>query len=145
MGNKVNERKRRLLVDAIELLLRFVVHAAVSQDHDAIKQAPGGIKKRCSRLEYLWADGAYTGEFIDWALKTPRHHSPHRRPRYHRLMTSGTQRGVACHQWLTPKSLAGHAAGGEYLGYSCETSATTKRQPKRTTASFGEARRTRYL
>jgi hypothetical protein len=78
MGNKVNERERRLLVDAIELLLRFVVHAAVSQDHDATKQAPGGIKKRCSRLEYLWADGAYTGEFIDWALKTPRHHSGNR-------------------------------------------------------------------
>jgi hypothetical protein len=41
MGNKVNECKRRLLVDAIELLLRFVVHAAVSQDHDATKQVPG--------------------------------------------------------------------------------------------------------
>lgn len=55
-----------------------VVHAADSQDRDGAKQALVGIKERFPRLEHLSADGAYTGEFIDWALRTPRDHGGNR-------------------------------------------------------------------
>jgi hypothetical protein len=113
MGEKVNERQRRLLVDATGLLLRFVVHAAVSQDHDGTKQALGGIKKRFSRLEYLWADGAYTGEFIDWALRTPRDHSGNRQAfgtneyTCHRFPPEILSYGVSlcCRSWLSCRTV----------------------------------------
>jgi hypothetical protein len=100
-------------VDAVGLLLRFVVHAAVSQDHDDTKQALGGIKKRFSRLEYLWADGAYTGEFIDWALRTPRDHSGNRQAfgtdeyTCHRFPPEILSYGASlcCHSWLSCRTV----------------------------------------
>ncbi len=72
-GKQVKGRKRHVLVDTLGLLLSVVVHAANIQDRDGAKLV---LQKLVCyelfhffpRLQLIWADGAYSGALVDWAL-----------------------------------------------------------------------------
>lgn len=49
------------------LLLAVVVHAADIQDRDGAKLVLNRLLGRFPRLYLIWADGAYTGQLVDWA------------------------------------------------------------------------------
>jgi putative transposase len=67
MGGKlVTGRKRHILVDTLGLLLRALVLPADIQDRDAGLDLLVGADQDFPRLERLWVDGAYAGEFEDW-------------------------------------------------------------------------------
>jgi putative transposase len=65
-GKQVKGRKRHILVDTLGLLIAVVVTAASVQDRDGAKTLLGRIKAQMSRLQLIWADGAYRGELIEW-------------------------------------------------------------------------------
>lgn len=48
------------------LVLAVVVTAASVQDRDGAKLVLKQVKAQFSRLQLLWADGAYKGQLIDW-------------------------------------------------------------------------------
>ena len=52
-------------MDTTGLLLAVVVHAASIQDRDGAK-----LVNRFPRLQVIWADAAYTGRLVAWALAT---------------------------------------------------------------------------
>ncbi len=56
-------RKRHILVDTEGNLLNVVVHRANIQDRDGAYFVLEDIDVRHPRLEKIWADQAYTGEF----------------------------------------------------------------------------------
>lgn len=66
-GKKVSGRKRHILVDTDGLLLTVVVHEANVQDRDGGKQVLLKSKGTLPRLQRIWADGGYRGQFIEWA------------------------------------------------------------------------------
>jgi putative transposase len=68
-GKKVNGRKRHLLVDTLGLVLAIVVTAANVQDRDGAKLVLAKAQALGSRLQVVWADGAYGGELIAWVLR----------------------------------------------------------------------------
>ena len=47
-------------------MLAVVVHAANLQDRDGAKLVFEKIKDNCSRLKLIWADGAYSGQLVEW-------------------------------------------------------------------------------
>jgi putative transposase len=63
-GKKVHGRKRHLLVDVMGLILAIVVHSAGIQDRDGARPVLQQATTEHPRLEYVWADGAYTGSLI---------------------------------------------------------------------------------
>jgi putative transposase len=65
-GQKVNGRKRHLLLDTLGLLLKVVVHPANLQDRDGAKLVLADVGPQFPRLGHLWADQAYTGPLLDW-------------------------------------------------------------------------------
>jgi len=65
-GKNVKGRKRHVVVDTMGLLLAVVVTAASVQDRDGAKQVLKKVKARFSRLQLLWADGAYSGPLVEW-------------------------------------------------------------------------------
>jgi putative transposase len=65
-GQKVNGRKRHILVATLGLLLNVVVHPASVQDRDGARLVLAGLQQRFPRLRPLWADQAYTGPIGDW-------------------------------------------------------------------------------
>jgi putative transposase len=65
-GKQVKGRKRHLLVDTMGLVLLVVVTGASVQDRDGAKTLFTKAKQRFSRLQHIWADGAYAGQLIDW-------------------------------------------------------------------------------
>jgi putative transposase len=65
-GKKVTGRKRHLLVDTLGLLLVVVVLAAQIQDRDGAKMVFLRAKRRCGRLQLIWADGGYQGKLVRW-------------------------------------------------------------------------------
>ena len=65
-GKLVKGRKRHILVDTMGLLLMVVVTAASVTDRDGAKLVFLRALKFFPRLELIWADGGYTGPFIDW-------------------------------------------------------------------------------
>ena len=67
-GKRINGRKRHIVVDTIGLLLAVVVHAASIQDRDGAKLVFRKLKGKFPRLQLIWADGAYSGQLIDWVL-----------------------------------------------------------------------------
>ena len=69
MGKQVKGRKRHVVVDTIGLVLAVVVTAASVQDRDGAKLVLKKVKVQMSRLQLLWADGAYKGQLIDWVKK----------------------------------------------------------------------------
>lgn len=64
-GKKVKGRKRHLLVDTLGLIITAVITVASVQDRDGGKLvfASTGLQPR---LEKVWADGGYRGEFVNW-------------------------------------------------------------------------------
>jgi putative transposase len=69
-GKKILGRKRHLLVDTTGLILRVHVHPADEQDRDSGLDLLVGADQAFPRIEQLWADGAYQGEFEDWVETT---------------------------------------------------------------------------
>jgi putative transposase len=65
-GKKVNGRKRHVLVDTLGLVLKVKVHAANISEAAGAKLllTPGTLG--CPRLQHLWADMGYRGEFLTW-------------------------------------------------------------------------------
>src|SRR5829696_3111971 len=65
-AKRIAGRKRHLLVDTNGLVLAARVHSADLPDRDGgrwlLDEQP-----RLPRLELVWADGAYTGGFREWA------------------------------------------------------------------------------
>ena len=66
MGKQIKGRKRHLLVDTLGLVLAVVVHAAHIQDRDGAQLVLERLKHKFSRLRLIWADGAYTGQLLEW-------------------------------------------------------------------------------
>jgi len=66
MGKQIKGRKRHLLVDTLGLVLAVVVHAAHIQDRDGAKLVLERLNHKFSRLRLIWADGAYTGQLLEW-------------------------------------------------------------------------------
>ena len=60
-------RKRHIVVDTQGLLLAVAVHPANIQDRDGAKLVLSWLLGRLSRLERIWADGAYGGKLVQWA------------------------------------------------------------------------------
>ena len=60
-------RKRHIVVDTLGLLLAVVVHPADIQDRDGAKLVLSKLLGLFPRLKLVWADGAYTGQLVDWA------------------------------------------------------------------------------
>ncbi len=70
-GKKVKGRKRHLLVDTQDLVLKAKVHAASVMDWEGIKMLLHQADSEFSRLSHLWLDSAYRGEDKgkDWVEK----------------------------------------------------------------------------
>lgn len=49
------------------MILAVVVHSADIQDRDGGRMVLAHLGQRFPRLQLVWADGAYAGEFIEWA------------------------------------------------------------------------------
>lgn len=60
-AKKVNWRKRHILVDALGLVLKAVVHAAHLPDHDRSKLVLAQAHTEFPRLAHMWADQGYSG------------------------------------------------------------------------------------
>ncbi len=48
------------------LLIRVVVHAANIGDREGAKRLLSSAEGLLQRLHKIWADGGYTGPFVDW-------------------------------------------------------------------------------
>lgn len=66
---KVSGRKRHVLVDTTGLLLRVVIHPADVHDRYGGKQVLKDIKTHVPRLQHIWADQGYSGQFKSWVEK----------------------------------------------------------------------------
>ncbi len=77
----VTGRKRHLIVDTLGLVMLVVVTAASVQERDGAKVLLKALYKRIKkakyphwwrycRLELIWADGGYRGEFVEWVKRT---------------------------------------------------------------------------
>ena len=49
------------------LVMAVVVHAADIQDRDGARMVLQKLKDRFGRLQLIWADAGYAGQFIGWA------------------------------------------------------------------------------
>jgi len=66
-GKKINGRKRFIVTDTLGLLLVVVVVAASLQDRDGAKPALLDTYLR-TRVRFVFADAAYAGRLLDWAM-----------------------------------------------------------------------------
>ena len=67
-AKRLSGRKRHLLVDTGGLVLGAHVHAASLHDRDGAQRLlTEELKRELPRMELLWADGAYTRGFREWA------------------------------------------------------------------------------
>jgi putative transposase len=64
---KVNGRKRHLVVDTLGLVVAAVVHSAGIQDRDGAKLVLKKMVGRFPRLKKILADGIYNGDIAGWA------------------------------------------------------------------------------
>lgn len=69
-GKKVAGRKRHVVTDSLGLLLVVLVTAAAAQDRDAAVPLLKRLHHRFGHVVLVWADGAYAGTLVDWALRT---------------------------------------------------------------------------
>ena len=60
-------RKRHLVVDTLGFVLAVVVHSAAIQDRDGAKLVLARVRTLWTRLQWIWADGAYAGQLQTWA------------------------------------------------------------------------------
>lgn len=51
-------------------LLCVLVTAASVQDRDGARPLLEQLRASCGRIRLVWADGAYAGKLVDWALTT---------------------------------------------------------------------------
>ena len=63
-------RKRHVLVDTLGLIWGLVVHSASVQDRDGAQLVLNTVSGKLPKLKLLWADGAYTGQLIEWVKQT---------------------------------------------------------------------------
>ncbi len=49
------------------MILAVVVHSADIQDRDGARLVFARLEERFPGLRLVWADGAYAGEFVEWA------------------------------------------------------------------------------
>ena len=66
-AKKTNGRKRHIIVDTIGLLMTVMVTAASIQDRDGAQTLTKTTAKTHPGLRLIWADGGYTGRFVEWA------------------------------------------------------------------------------
>jgi putative transposase len=65
-AKKVKGRKRHLIVDALGLVIKAVVHSADIQDRNGAMITLNEAKEKLDTVRIMWADGAYAGELIEW-------------------------------------------------------------------------------
>jgi transposase len=68
-AKKVPGRERHVVVDTLGLLLAVMVTAASLADRDAAGPLLAQTRAAHHRLELIWADGAYTGECIEYCAE----------------------------------------------------------------------------
>jgi len=68
-GKKIKGRKRQILVDVLGLLICVYVTSANVGDRSGGLGLIEKIKGELPRMELIWADGSYTGSFIDKVQK----------------------------------------------------------------------------
>ena len=67
-GNKkVRGRKRHLLVDTEDLVLKAKVHSAKVSEQDGLRLLLQSARSGLSRLKHLWVDAGYEGRGKRWA------------------------------------------------------------------------------
>ena len=66
-GKKVRDRKRHLLVDTEELVLKAKVHSAKVPGQDGLRLLLESTRTGLSRLKHLWLDAGYVGRGKRWA------------------------------------------------------------------------------
>lgn len=67
-AKRLTGRKRHLLVDTNGLVLAAHVHGADLPDRDGGRRLlTEGLRPELPRMELIWADGAYTAGFREWA------------------------------------------------------------------------------
>jgi len=66
-GKKVKGRKRHLVVDTAGFVLKAFVSEAQHHDGTVGTWLLPGLRDRFPRLKKLWADGTYTGTFVEQA------------------------------------------------------------------------------
>ncbi len=71
-GKRIKGRKRHILVDAMGLVLMVVATAASVQDRDGAKRLIELASCYYTRIMIVWADAAYSGEWLGWVWKTCR-------------------------------------------------------------------------
>lgn len=59
-----------MVVDTLGLILALTVHAANVQDRNGAKQVLQKLAEGFPRLQWIWADGGYTGKLVDWVQGT---------------------------------------------------------------------------
>jgi transposase len=67
-GKRTNGTKRHIAVDAIGLLLAVIVTGAGVQDRDGAMPLLARLRTACLRVALVWADSAYAGALVTWAL-----------------------------------------------------------------------------
>ena len=65
-GKKIKGRKRPVLVDSLGLLWGVLVTAASVQDRDGAKTLLDLVLRGLRRLQVIWADGGYAGQWVEW-------------------------------------------------------------------------------
>ena len=68
-GKRTNGTKRHIAVDAIGLLLAVIVTGAGVQDRDGALPLLERLRTACLRVALVWADSAYAGALVTWALR----------------------------------------------------------------------------
>jgi putative transposase len=68
-GKKVKGRKRHIVTDTHGLMLFVLVHAASIQDRDGATDVVKSIRHRFPWLRHIFADGGYSGDKLENALK----------------------------------------------------------------------------
>lgn len=66
-GQKINGRKRHVIVDCLGMLLMVLVTPANTTDRDAAHGWLKRLRARHRNIALVWADGGYTGRLVDWA------------------------------------------------------------------------------
>jgi putative transposase len=69
-SKKINSRKRHLLVDTQGLIIWAIVHPADIADRDGAKRLLAPLQGQGPRLQYIWADSAYSGKAREWVEST---------------------------------------------------------------------------
>jgi transposase len=67
-GKRVNGTKRHIAVDALGLLLAVIVTDAGVQDRDGARPLLELLRAACLRVALVWADSAYAGALVTWAM-----------------------------------------------------------------------------